>query len=385
MIRRLIDPSLIEVLSFPYHPRELVQMLAHHYAAFFDNLSSLSEEQSNMLCRAVTGEGTSKRMLYSDDEDVIYNFRRVIGFTGINPTATRPDLLDRSMLIRLVRIPEDKRREERAVLADFEEMRPRLMGAIFAALSKAMAIYPTIELGRLPRMADFCRWGCAIAEALGYTQEEFLRVYFANIKEQHEEAIRGSQLACAVIILMEGQSSLEKRSSELYGMLQDVAGQEKLNTKEGGWPNAPSWLLRRLNEISTNLLEVGISINARKQSGGTLITITKAPETAATAAMPPQSATTSDDGLVDTVEAACEVFGVSRDQIIKVPTDGSTCVGELEVSHTAATEKTASGSYDGSSGSSGSIPDDDPFSIAVAEVQREMDQHIRDRTSHHLL
>lgn len=381
MIRRLIDPSLVEVLSFPHDARELVQMLAHHYVAFFDNLSSLTEERSDMLCRAVTGEGTSKRMLYSDDDDVVYNFRRIIGFTGINPTATRPDLLDRSMLIRLERIPEDKRREESAVLAEFEAMRPPLIGAIFTALSKAMAIYPTVQLQRLPRMADFCRWGCAIAQALGYTQDEFLSAYLANIKEQHEEAIRGSQLASAVIALLEERGSpLEGRSSELYGMLREIAEKEKLNVKEEGWPRSPNWLLRRLNEIRTNLLEVGISIDDREQSRGTIITITKTPENTATTAMPPQGASGSDLEIVDTLEAACEVFGVSREQVIAVPKDGSTDAGEPTISNNNATEEMAPRSADGDSGSNGNSPhtsydeSKDPFFIAVADIQRERER-----------
>jgi hypothetical protein len=355
MIRDLVDPSSVNTLSFPENSKELVQMLAHNYMATFDNVTDLSSDRSDTLCRAVTGEGASKRQLYSDDDDIIYTFKHCIGFTGINPTAKNPDLLERSILFRLEHIPEEKRREEQLVLLGFEAMRPRLVGAIFTALSKALAIYPIIQLSRLPRMADFCRWGCAIAEALGYTQEEFLAAYFRNIKEQHQEAIRGSQLACAVISLMEKEESpLEKRSSELYDKLQKIAEEEKLDIKAKDWPKAPNWLLRRLNEIHTNFLEVGITIKARQDSRGTVITIIKTPEDAAAAAMPPQSAAESDMEIVDTLEAAREVFCIPSNITV---TNGSTGEEVPDEPECTATPKIASSSDNGDSGSNGSISD----------------------------
>ena len=43
--------------------------------------------------------GFSKRQLYTDDDDIIYHFRRCIGFNGINLRATKADLLDRAIII----------------------------------------------------------------------------------------------------------------------------------------------------------------------------------------------------------------------------------------------------------------------------------------------
>ena len=42
-----------------------------------------------------------------------------------------------------------------------------MIGGAFTLLSKAMAIYPHVELNELFRMADFTRWGYAVAEAAG--------------------------------------------------------------------------------------------------------------------------------------------------------------------------------------------------------------------------
>ena len=105
LLRCLIDPSTLETTSFPRDANELVQKFSHHWLLIFENTDTIHPWQSDMLCRACTGEGFSKRALYTDDEDIIYSFRCCVGLNGINIAATRPDLLDRSILIGLERIP----------------------------------------------------------------------------------------------------------------------------------------------------------------------------------------------------------------------------------------------------------------------------------------
>ena len=89
LIKMLVDPSSIRTVTFPRDINELVQKLMHNYICYFDNVSEIKEWISGELCRAVTGSGFSKRELYSDDDDIIYNFRRCIGFNGINLGATK--------------------------------------------------------------------------------------------------------------------------------------------------------------------------------------------------------------------------------------------------------------------------------------------------------
>ena len=118
-IKRLIDPSSIELLSLPRNDRELAQQLEHHWIVPYDNLTYLQDWASDMLCRAVTGGGIAVRKLYSDDEDTILQFKRCILLNGINVAAQRGDLLDRSTLIGLncdgSRKKKNRRRTHRSV------------------------------------------------------------------------------------------------------------------------------------------------------------------------------------------------------------------------------------------------------------------------------
>ena len=97
LIKMLVDPSRMKTLAFPRDLKELVQKLDHNYVAYFDNLSYIKEWVSDELCRAVTGSGFSTRELYTNDDDIIRNFKRCIGLNGINLGATKADLLDRSL------------------------------------------------------------------------------------------------------------------------------------------------------------------------------------------------------------------------------------------------------------------------------------------------
>lgn len=90
LIQRTVDPSSITSLIFPREINELIQQLSHNYVAYYDNISFIKEWISDQLCRAVAGSGFSKRELYSNDDDIIYNFKRCLGFNGITWQLPKP-------------------------------------------------------------------------------------------------------------------------------------------------------------------------------------------------------------------------------------------------------------------------------------------------------
>lgn len=263
--RRLVDPSITETLTIAHDVPQLVQQLSHHLMPLFDNLTTVPDWVSDALCRAVTGEGFSKRELYSDDEDVIYSFRRCCGLNGINVAAHKPDLLDRCILFRLEPIPATKRRPEAELWREFEAIRPRLFGAALDALSRAMAQLPSVRLPGLPRMADFALWGCAIAQGLGHSQDEFLAAFGRSLRTRNDEVLANHPVAAMVVALMEGSVAWEGSPSDLLGELEKLAQQSRIDTRAKTWPKAPHALTRRLNEIQHNLLAVGILVT----TGGT--------------------------------------------------------------------------------------------------------------------
>jgi len=275
MLRRLVDPSELEELSFPRREDELIQQLSHHWVSCYDNMSSIPTAMSDVLCRAVTGLGYSKRELYTDDDDVIYRFRRCIAMNGINVVAQEPDLLDRSIVLALRSIPPEERKPEGELMEGFEAKRPLLIGGILDALSCAMELRESVTMARLPRMADFALWGCAIAEALGYSSDEFASAYECNAKARNEEALQASPVAAMVAELMEHRREWEGTATELLEALIPLAQRHSVSTKAAGWPRAPHVLRRRLNEVLPNLAAVGIEIVPSRDARKRTVTILK--------------------------------------------------------------------------------------------------------------
>lgn len=191
-----------------------------------------------MLSRAVTGIGFGKRELYTDEGDVIFQLKRVIGLNGINVVTTKPDLLDRCILLELKRIPDSECREEKEFLAEFEQVKPQILGGFFDILSKAMGMYPTLQLKALPRMADFAHWGGAIAQALGYSVDDFVDAYRANIQSQNIEVLSSNPIAAVLLAFMENRDSYEATPAELLDELAQEAEQMKIKTTIKSYENS---------------------------------------------------------------------------------------------------------------------------------------------------
>jgi hypothetical protein len=85
------------------------------------------------------------------------------------------------LLFKLLPIKEEDRRTDEELNAAFEQDLPEILGAIFNALSDAMTVIKTLKPKRLPRMCSSYIEMLAIAVALGISEAEFERIFFANI------------------------------------------------------------------------------------------------------------------------------------------------------------------------------------------------------------
>ena len=124
----------------------------------YDNLSDIPSHMSDALCRQATGSGFATRTLYSDDEETIIDTKRPIMLNGIENVVRRHDLADRSIIINLAVIPDEKRIPEADFWGDFEDDAPKILGAILDGVSCALRNHKTVKLPEPPRLADFAVW-----------------------------------------------------------------------------------------------------------------------------------------------------------------------------------------------------------------------------------
>jgi hypothetical protein len=273
LIKLLVDPSKPRLLTIHNDRTEFIQQLAHNYVAYYDNVRGTPDWLSDEACKAVTGVGQTKRKLFTDDDDIIYEYKRCLGFNGINLSLTEPDALDRSIMIDLETIDKSKRKQESEIIAEFQILRPDLLGYILDILVKALQIKPTLQLQNLPRMADFAIWGEAIARAMGYHDMKFLNAYFENIGKQNVEAVEGSILGQTFLKFVDGWYEKSgdywyHSTSKLLEELNSIAAQTGINTARY-WPKSTDSLTRKLRTIASSLkegYEIGIDI-ARDTTG----------------------------------------------------------------------------------------------------------------------
>jgi hypothetical protein len=274
LIKELVDPTKPKLLTIYNDQKEFIQQLAHNYIAFYDNLKLTPRWLSDEACKACTGVGSTKRQLFSDDGDIVYEYKRCLGFNGINLGLTEPDLLDRSIMIELQRIGRENRRQEAEIMDEFLQIRPQLLAYIFDILVNALRIKPTIKLDDYPRMADFAIWGEAIARAMGYRDLEFISVYYDNIGKQNIEAVENSPLGQAISKFVKvkvkveggGEGEVEERPCSWQGSMSQgleylnmIAAENNIDTSKD-WPKASNSLSRKLKPILSNLRE-GLDIN----------------------------------------------------------------------------------------------------------------------------
>ncbi|NIU81386.1 hypothetical protein GWN63_03965, partial [Candidatus Bathyarchaeota archaeon] len=230
-----------------------------------------------MLCRACTGQGFTKRRLYTDEDSVIFQFQRCVGVNGIALSQLSPDFLDRCLTLTLQQIPSHQRKHEQELWKQFKMAKPRILGAILDTLSQAMKIYPQVEIERLPRMADFATWGEAISRALDHQPGEFLHAYRMKIGEQVAEVLEQNPIGLAILAFMQTQEAWEGAPGELLEILEDpqFVEEHKIDVEAEKWPGSAVWVTRRIKEIETNLEHEGVRFATKRVGGRRVITLTK--------------------------------------------------------------------------------------------------------------
>jgi hypothetical protein len=274
LLKRLVDPTAPETVRFD--PRDFLQKAGHASVLMLDNQNTMPEWAADTTCRLVTGEADSKRRLYTDDEDVIIELRRAVLLNGINVPTDRGDVLDRSLVVELERIPDAERKTEEELWERFEAEHPKLLGALFDVLSKAIALKPSIKLSRRPRLADWGEYAAAVYEVMGWGAEAFLKDWDEVVKVQNQATLDGSPVAQAIIKFMEDKREHTATSSKLHKTLEVVAEDLGLN-KDKAWPKSARWLWKRIKEVLPVLAAVGIEATRGRDESAKQITLRKVP------------------------------------------------------------------------------------------------------------
>jgi hypothetical protein len=285
VLRDLLDPNVAPVRSEPREPRDLMVAANNGWVCAFDNMSALPGWFSDALCRLSTGGGFGARTLYTDQDETVFFAKRPSILTGIEELATRGDLLDRAIVIYLPRI--QRCTPEGEFFRTYEASRPKLLGALFNAVSSSLANSGKTFEG-LPRMADFAAWVVAAESSIGWTPGSFLRAYQANRAAANDLSLETPVAEAVLRISVPWMGTASELLKELDLLADERA--KKLKT----WPGSGRALSNALRRLAPNLREVGLCMQFSREprTGRRLITLSR-PEDGRISSSPPSPSSLS--------------------------------------------------------------------------------------------
>jgi hypothetical protein len=277
LVQRLVDPVIGDVLQPPADDRDLIAAARNGRVLAFDNLSKVSGELADSLCRLATGSEIGGRALFTNHETASFTACRPIILNGIPDLAARGDLADRSIVIRLATL--DRYVTER----DWEREAASVLPVAFTGLLEAFAWGQTrlaeVQTPNI-RMADFARLAVAAEPALPCKPGSFLAAYSANKRDSTVALVEGDLVATSLIGFSnrhpDGWSGLK---SQLYAVLSESISLEA--KRSGDWPANPRWFADRMQRAAPSLRAVGILINERRDAQGVKVSIGKIATSAA--------------------------------------------------------------------------------------------------------
>lgn len=271
LLRSLVDPNVAPLRSEPRDERDLVIAASNGRIVALDNVSSLSANLSDALCRLATGGGFATRELYSDSEEIIFSAVRPAILTGIGEVTTRGDLLDRSILATLNPIPESDRLTEAELEKRWSEAAPVAFGALLDAASTALRRLDDVHLERLPRMADHARWVTAAEPALGWSAGTYMRVYGEARAAAVETSLDSSSLTEPIRKL--AVAGFEGSATDLLAALDDQVGETV--TRSRSWPRSARALSSALRRLAPDLRVEDIEVVFTRNESRRVIAIQK--------------------------------------------------------------------------------------------------------------
>jgi len=214
MLTALLDKSPVQLRKPPRSVNDWVTAATGSWVIALDNLSSVSEDMSDSLCRAVTGDGDVRRKLYTDQELVPFAFRRVVALTAIDLDALRGDLADRLLAVELFPIEERHRKRDRELGPAWDKAHPVVLGGLLDLAAQVLAVLPEQQIDELPRMADYFEVLSAVDRVLGTTG---CKTYLEQRDTLAAEVIESDPVASAVLRLVTARWFVQKPMKQWEG------------------------------------------------------------------------------------------------------------------------------------------------------------------------
>src|SRR5262249_42490574 len=160
-----------------------------------------------------TGGTYTARQLHTDSDEVIFSVCLPVMLTSVGEVIARSDLASRAITVSLAMIPEHARKSEAELDHLLDRARPRILGALLDAISHGVRELPSVQLDKLPRMADFIRWVQA-CEGAFWTPGSIHAAFERNAEEAVDGVLESDAVAVALMSFLSKNDGYWKGKGE---------------------------------------------------------------------------------------------------------------------------------------------------------------------------
>jgi hypothetical protein len=260
VIKRSVDPDAKDLRTPPKNIEDLMIAARHSRVVGYDNVSYISGEVSDAMCRLTSGGAVTKRALYTDGDEFSITACRPLLLNGIpDRLASRPDLLDRAILIKAPPMAWTDRKTEEEFWREFREVHTYILGALLEGVAGALRNAHKIDMkDEKPRLLGFVQWAEAGCQALGFAPGAFIEAYLTNRELAGGAAIEGNPVAQSVIMLAEQRPFLGTATELLERLKWLVLSRPDLRDQK--FPTAPNHLSDSLRRLVRVLKYEGVEV-----------------------------------------------------------------------------------------------------------------------------
>ncbi len=271
IIRSTVDPSTAPLMGKPKSVDDMFVAASKEHVLSMDNLSGLSADFQDELCRLATGGGRKQRALYTNADVHALNVKRPVMMNGITILATRPDLIDR---VVQVEVPVIQRyRKESALMADVGKARPVIFSGLMQLLAEALDWVGHWDAPRNLRQQDFIELGQAVSHVRHGDADRFVRRYVDMRQDALLHALEGDPVIQALMHFVH----VEGGYSGLQGnLLKKLMAQAGVKSGARDWPTDRGFKNRLKRAIpALELADIRIRFDPQRKPDGYHVTVEK--------------------------------------------------------------------------------------------------------------
>jgi len=374
LLRRPVDPARPEVERFPHNLDDLAIVAENSHILVFDNLRRLHPTISDALCRLATGDGASKRALFTDRDLARFEATRPFVLTSISDAATEPDLLDRALTLQF---SKPKRRLTEAQINDrFRGMHANVFGALCYAVSICLGRQGEVDVPNEIRLQGPCSFAAGLEGRL--VPDGAVVRAFLEARQDAQDTARDDAFVSGFLAWMETVNKWEGSAAKLREALIGEA------LRRPAWvPEFPRGVRAKLDMFTEVIAAAGVKVshafNGRGKDRRAWIVIENAE--AKTGSAETRSAEPAEGPPMDWVDLVDRVADGSPVGLVESDEAGcsakpSSCEEKIDPIHPIHAIQPQGSSHDRGSGLADRPDPPDPDVLAPDEFKRLLAIHL---------